>query len=95
MKKIFENVTRLTTKIEYDLLSEHLEDLIKDATEGGYLSDPDENNYTREIARLSALGGMYETDFMTFSFSKPRASAQREVARYRIRQNKAEYALAE
>jgi hypothetical protein len=90
MKRIFEDVTRITSRIEYDLLSMHLEDLIKEAIAGGYLSDPDENDYTREIARLTALGGMYETDFMTFSFSKPRASVQREVTGRRIRQN--EYA---
>ena len=83
MKRIFENVTRLTAKTEYDMLSLHLENLIKEATEGGFLSDPEENEYTGEIARLSALGGTYESEFMTFSFSKPKLRMQREkVMRY-------------
>ena len=72
MKRILENVNCLTTKTEYELLSAHLENLIKEATEGGFLADPNENDYTREIARLSALGGRYEAEFMTFSFSKPK-----------------------
>ena len=93
MKRILENVTRLTTKPEYELLSVHLENLIIEATEGGYLSDPEENDYTREIARLSALGGRYETEFMTFSFSKPKSrlliSVQREMTKRGMRQKDA------
>ena len=66
------NFARLTNQTEYVLLSAHLDGLIREATEGGYLSDPDENEYTHEIARLSALGGRYEAEYMTFSFSKPK-----------------------
>jgi len=93
MKRILEEVTRLTSKTEYELLAAHLENLIKEATEGGYLSDPDENDYTREIARLSALGGRYEAEFMTFSFSKPKSrlvlSIQREMTKRGMRQKDA------
>ena len=88
MKMIFENVTRLTAKTEYDMLSLHLEDLIKEATEGGFLADPEENEYIREIARLSALGGMYESEFMTFSFSKPKLRMQREEVTKYIQKSK-------
>jgi hypothetical protein len=90
MKRILKDVTRLTTGTEYDMLSLHLENLIKEATEGGYLSDPDENEYIREIARLSALGGRYETEFMTFSFSKPKLRVQREMTECVILQNESD-----
>jgi len=93
MKKILENVVCLTTKTEYDLLSVHLENLIKEATEGGFLADPNENDYTREIARLSALGGRYESEFMTFAFSKPKSrlvlNVQREMTQRGMRQKDA------
>jgi antitoxin component HigA of HigAB toxin-antitoxin module len=93
MKRILENVNCLTTKTEYELLSVHLENLIKEATEGGFLADPNENDYTREIARLSALGGRYEVEFMTFAFSKPKSrlvlSVQKEMTKRGMRQKDA------
>ena len=93
LKRILEDVTRLTTKTEYELLSIHLENLIKEATDGGYLADPNENDFTREIARLSALGGRYESEFMTFTFSKPKSrllmSVQREMSKRGMRQKEA------
>ena len=93
MKKILEDITRLSTKAEYELLSAHLENVIKEATDGGFLSDPEENDYTREIARLSALGGRYEAEFLTFSFSKPKSrlvlNVQREMTKRGMRQKDA------
>ena len=93
MKKILEDVNCLTTKTEYELLSVHLENLIKEATEGGFLADPNENDYTREIARLSALGGRYEAEYMTFVFSKPKSklvlNVQREMTQRGMRQKDA------
>ncbi|MDR2848723.1 MAG: helix-turn-helix domain-containing protein [Bacteroidales bacterium] len=69
MKKILENVTRITTQTEYDLLSEYVEKLLQEATVGGYLSDINaDNEYTREIGRLARLGGIYESEFMAFPF---------------------------
>jgi len=97
MKKILENVTRLTTKTEYELLSVHLENLIKVATENGHLSDSEENEYTREIARLSSLGGQYEAEFMTFAFSKPKSglilNVQWEMTKRGMRQKDAAHFL--
>ncbi|MDR1172432.1 MAG: helix-turn-helix domain-containing protein [Bacteroidales bacterium] len=93
MKKILENVTRLTTKVEYELLSAHLENLIQEATKGGYLADPDENDYTREIARLSILGAQYADEFMSFSFSQPKSplvlSIQRAMVERGMKQKEA------
>jgi predicted kinase len=93
MKKVFENVNKITSKEDYDALSAHLESLIQEAIQGGHLATPDANNeYRREIGRLSRLGGIYEAEYMTFDFGEPplvkpvkkemtvRGLRQREVA---------------
>jgi hypothetical protein len=68
MKKILEGVTRVTTAVEFDLLTARIEALIGEATAGGYFSDPDESNdYTVEIARLGKLGARYEDEFLNLS----------------------------
>jgi hypothetical protein len=74
MKKILEGVTRITTRIDFDLLNHHIDTLICEATEGGYFSDPDESNeYTKEIARLGKIGARYEDEFLNLSINrKPR-----------------------
>ena len=72
MKKIFDNVSRITTKKDYEALSVHLENMIEEAIQGGHLSTPDANNeYRREIGRLSRLGGIYEAEYMSFDFGEP------------------------
>jgi predicted kinase len=69
MKKVFENVSKITSKEDYDILSAHLENLIQEAIKDGHLATPDANNeYRREIGRLSRLGGIYEAEYMTFDF---------------------------
>jgi hypothetical protein len=69
MEKILENVNRITTQKEYDLLLNQLELLIRTATQKGYLSEQNaDNEYTREIGRLSRLCAHYENEFMTFAF---------------------------
>ena len=69
MEKIFENKEQIYTQNEYDLVSNHLETLIRIATQGGYLSEQNANNeYTREIGRLSRLCARYENEYMIFEF---------------------------
>jgi hypothetical protein len=69
MEKIFENVTQITTKGEYDAVMKHLEAITQEAITGGHLALLDsDNEYSREIARLGCLGGRYESDFMEFNF---------------------------
>jgi len=87
MEKIFENISRITTQKEYDLLWDHLELLIKIATETGYLSEQNANNeYSREIGRLSRLCAKYENEFMTFDFKvkKPTFQNKRKFSRESI-----------
>ena len=72
MEKIFENVSKITTEKEYAELSLHLENLIQEAIQGGHLATTDPNNeYRREIGRLSRLGGIYEAEYMVFDFGEP------------------------
>lgn len=72
MKKILENVTRITTQQEYELLKEYIEKLTGEATEKGLLSDSDSGNaYRKEIGRLAKIGAQYENEFMSFSFREP------------------------
>jgi hypothetical protein len=69
MEKMFENVTRITTKSEYDAVMKQLDAITVEAITGGHLAIPDiDNEYRREIARLGCLGGRYESDFMKFNF---------------------------
>ena len=68
MKKILEGITRIKTRSEFDLVTNQIDSLIYEATEGGYFSDPDESNeYTKEIARLGKLGAKYEEEFLNLS----------------------------
>ena len=71
MKKIFEGVTRITTSVEFDLLMNHINTLIREATDGGYFSDIDgSNEYTKEIARLGKIGARYEDEFLNLSINR-------------------------
>jgi len=89
MKKILEGVTRITTHIEFDLLMNHIETLIREATKGGHFSNPDESNeYTKEIARLGKIGARYEDEFLNLSIkrvneivpTKPREIRRKQVS---------------
>ena len=65
MEKIFCNAKRITSEKEYTLLKIHLNELIDEATEKGYLSESGANNeYTREIARIGKMGALYETEVL-------------------------------
>jgi len=65
MEKIFSDVTRITTGMEYDLLKSHLNSLINEATTNGYLSEQEaDNEYIREIARLGKMGALFETEVL-------------------------------
>ena len=89
MEKLFENISKITTKEEYDLLIPHLENLMQEAIKKGHLATPDPNNeYRREIGRLSRLGGIYEAEYMKFDFEEPPLikSVKIEMARRGLKQ---------
>jgi antitoxin component HigA of HigAB toxin-antitoxin module len=71
MEKIFENVLEITTRDDYDKLMSRVENLIAEATETGALDDPEaDNEYMREIGRLSCLGAEYENEHIQFEYIK-------------------------
>ena len=83
MEKIFEEIVRVTSQDDYDLLLSYLEMLIQAATQKGYLSEQNaDNEYTREIGRVARLCARYENEFMTFDFKvkSPRSrSTQKQI----------------
>ena len=71
MEKILENVSEITTRDDYEKLMSHVEKLIVEATETGALDNPEiDNEYTREIGRLSCLGAEYENEYIQFEYIK-------------------------
>jgi len=71
MEKIFENVLEITRRDDYEKLMSHVENLIAEATENGALDDPEaDNEYMREIGRLSCLGADYENEHIQFEYIK-------------------------
>jgi antitoxin component HigA of HigAB toxin-antitoxin module len=71
MEKILENVLGITTRDDYEKLMSHVEKLIVEATEKGALDAPEaDNEYTREIGRLSCLGADYESEYIQFEHIK-------------------------
>ena len=73
MEKIFENVSKITTRGDYDFLLSHVKKLILEAAENGSLDDPEsDNEYIREIGRLSILGANYEDEYIEFKHIKVR-----------------------
>ena len=79
MRMILEGVARITTSIEFDMLMNHIDVLIGEATEGGYFSDIDESNeYTREIARLGKIGARYEDEFLNLSINGSHTESKKQ-----------------
>jgi len=71
MHVILKGVDRITTSVEFDLLKSHIETLITEATENGYLATQGADNiYTREIARLAKIGAHYEDEFLDLTVGK-------------------------
>jgi HTH-type transcriptional regulator/antitoxin HigA len=73
MEKIFENVLELTTLEDYETVLSYVKELIREATNNGALDDPEaDNEYIREIGRLSHLGAKYEDEQIQFKHLKVR-----------------------
>ena len=71
MQTIFKGIDRITTEIEFELVKSHIDALINEATENGYLATQGANNiYTREIARLAKIGARYEDEFLHLTVGK-------------------------
>lgn len=71
MKSQFERITEITDEETFKQASAYLEELIKFATENGYLSNPENNNkHTREISRIGAMIADYESLYVQFKHIK-------------------------
>ena len=46
-----------------------MDELIKEASEKGLLESEYDNEYTREIGRLSYLGALYENEYFGFKYT--------------------------
>jgi hypothetical protein len=60
------NLTKIETEAQYKAVYERMDELINEATEKGLLESDYDNEYTREIGRLSRIGSIYEDEYMTF-----------------------------
>ncbi|MDR1371480.1 MAG: helix-turn-helix domain-containing protein [Dysgonamonadaceae bacterium] len=60
------NIKKIETEEQYEAVRIRVNELIVEASEKGLLESDYDNEYTREIGRLSYLGAMYENDYVQF-----------------------------
>jgi len=65
-------IIKIETTAQYDAVCVRVDELINEASEKGLLESEYDNEYTREIGRLSRLGAIYEDEYMTFKHIKVR-----------------------
>ena len=68
----FENIKKIETEEQYEAVRVRVNELIQEASEKGLLESEYDNEYTREIGRLSYFGAVYETEYMKFKHLKIR-----------------------
>ena len=66
------NIVSIETREQYESVCVRVDELIREASEKGLLESEYDNEYTREIGRLSRLGAIYENDYMEFKHIKVR-----------------------
>jgi hypothetical protein len=67
MTKIFENVSELTTRNDYDIAMAYVKKLIAEASLNGAFADPQADNaYVHEIGRVGHLCAAYENAYIKF-----------------------------
>ena len=67
MQKIFENVSKLTTRKDYDIALAYVKKLITEASLNGMLAEHDaDNDFVREIGRVGHLCAAYEDTYIEF-----------------------------
>jgi hypothetical protein len=73
MVKIFENVSELSTRKDYDIALEYVKKIITEASLNGALVDPEaDNDYIREIGRIGHLCAVYEDTYIEFKHLRVR-----------------------
>ncbi|MCL2650411.1 MAG: hypothetical protein FWD60_05200 [Candidatus Azobacteroides sp.] len=66
------NIKKIETEEQYEAVCVRVDELIKEASEKRLLESEYDNEYTREIGRLSYLGALYENEDMKFKHLKVR-----------------------
>ena len=66
------NIKKIETEEQYEAVRVRVDELIQEASEKGLLESEYDNEYTREIGRLSHLGALYENEDMKFEHLKVR-----------------------
>ena len=59
-------IKKIETTAQYDAVCIRVDELINEASEKGLLESEYDNEYTREIGRLSRLGAIFEDEYMIF-----------------------------
>ena len=65
-----ENLKKIETAEQYNAVCVRVDELICEASEKSLLEPEYNNEYTREIGRLSRLGAIYEDEYMAFKHIK-------------------------
>jgi antitoxin component HigA of HigAB toxin-antitoxin module len=68
-----QKLTKIETKEQYNAVRARVDELIREATENKLLDLGLDNEYIREIGRLSRLGALYENEFIQFKYLKIKA----------------------
>ena len=94
MKKKFEDIKYIDTAELYNKATAYVDNLIKEATANGTLSEPDaDNEYTREIGRIGNMCADYETlhyQPTALKFKSPLiASIEKELEKRSLKQRQA------
>lgn len=66
-------LTKIETSEQYETVRKKIDVLIKEATEKNLLELSMDNDYIREIGRLSRLGAQYENEYIKFKQLKIKA----------------------
>ena len=66
------NVKKIETLEQYESVCFRVDELLREASENGMLESEYDNEYTREIGRLSRLGAIYENEYFQFEHLKVR-----------------------
>jgi HTH-type transcriptional regulator/antitoxin HigA len=69
------NIKKVKTEEQYEAVRVRVDELIREASEKGMLESEYDNEYTREIGRLSYLGAIYENEYMKFEHIKVRGKS--------------------
>lgn len=94
MKKQFENLTEITDKKTFERVRTYYEDVIKYATEKGYLKNSEtDNKYTREIGRIGVMIADYESIYLHFKHLKVKSplivSIEKQMQKKELNQREA------